>query len=258
MSWPETINNIVGEVTKRLSNVNIEEPIISFDTCFADTFSDKETFIVDSLGAFKCKLCHQGRLCPTEDYSGVLVCKNKVESYARKYNIPEDVLAIYVFLHELCHLMVHVHLPDKYRKIKIPNMLNLEEPFCEFVALLALEKGIFEMYDVKFKIEKIEDHILQNLHAKLRRPPPYSLYTRHYMLPYKLGIINRRKIEREILQLYEMFSSNIQDVHDLLGKENKIIYYLSRKLRRLKHHISISTGEPCGCARYKVIIAYCW
>jgi len=259
MTWLETISNIVREVTKKLPNVTIKGPLILPDKCFSDKYStdmfgDEGTFIVDSLGAFSCKPCHQERLCSNKDCSGILVCRDKVKSYAEKYNIPEDVLAIYVFLHELCHLIVHVHLPDEYRKTKIPNMLNLEEPFCEFVALQALEEGIFKLFNVGFRIVKAGESVLRDLHIKLRRPLPYKLYMKHYTLPYKIGVITN--MEYEILQLYKLFSrKEAQELYDLLC--DNIIFYLARKLRKLTYHNIKPINVPHGCTHYDIVVAQC-
>ena len=87
-------------------------------------------YIPDLLGFYRCKV-HFGGDAP----SGIYLFIDKIINYSQQTGIGVDSLVIAVFYHEFAHLLAHII--SRHRPVKIGDIQNFEEPFCEIFACYA-------------------------------------------------------------------------------------------------------------------------
>lgn len=108
-------------------------------------------------------------------YGRIYLCLNNIiETHRYMDDVKIDSILRLVFYHELCHLAIG----DIDMRV-IPREERFDEPYCEYVALKALNGG-FEANGVSYRFKPLGERVVRAL-SRVRRPVPYRYFDKYFI-----------------------------------------------------------------------------
>ena len=222
---------------------------------------EEEIIVTDIFGFFVCGKCHS-------EISGILLFLEEIIDFAQRIVKPlkyrkifTDVFTSFVFLHELSHLLIHVHLPQNLRKPYAEKYFDyftflLEEPICEAWALYSLSSNQLKFQEINANVDnpylndstsKLYFRSSIGIIQRLSRLKPYNLW------PYAFAEIafGNKDIPFAALfhQINAICNDNVTDVIDILSSFIVNDIKIDKCVSQIKF-----LAKPSLCTQYDVYI----
>lgn len=166
----------------------------------------------------------------------IVLCKDLIEKFVQTHRVDTvgcyEAFLLYVLLHEHAHYVTDVlGLLERFSNLN--ELVRLDEPFCEYVALKSVATGVYRVFGYERRLETPANaRTCAPLIATLHRPPPYSLFRELYAIPSEAFGIKAEEVllslTRKTSKLETVLKSRVASPEPVFSLRLALLARLSR------------------------------